>query len=518
MDDIQKRQAAMAALVFVPLFAWFVTAKAVFGFTPQDARVVVPYLISNTFHLVPLWAALIGGEVVAVIGLVIAARAGNGPFKGAAFSKFFRGTEIVTANELARKTQEKGKHQITIAGVPIPLAAENTHVSIGGSTGTGKSTIFKEMILGALARGDRMVVLDPDGEFLSTFYRNGDKVLNPYDARSEGWSFFNEIRAEFDFKRYSASIIQRSGSVESEEWNDYGRLLFTEVARKVYATSRNPTMEEVFEWTNRKTLEELEAYVEGTNAQALFTGNSRASGSARFVLSNKLPPHLDMPHGDFSLRDWIADPEGGNLFITWDENMRAALVPLISCFADTIFSSVLGMSADLNRRLWVYLDELESLARLPTLGDALTKGRKKGLRVVSGYQTYTQLVDVYGENLAETMLGNHRTMVALGVGRMGEKTAEKMSRALGQHEIMRHRSGRSRRAFGGLGTNSQNEEIKPESVVLASELMRLPNLEGYLAFPGDLPIARFKTESVTYTRKRRVPGIVSPDGEILGAV
>ena len=76
---------------------------------------------------------------------------------------------------------------------------------------------------------------------------------------------------------------------------------------------------------------------------------------------------------------------------------------------------------------------------------------------------------------------------------------------------------RSRRAFGGLGTNSQNEEIKPESVVLASELMRLPNLEGYLAFPGDLPIARFKTESVTYTRKRRVPGIVSPDGEILGA-
>ncbi|WP_200818160.1 TraM recognition domain-containing protein [Caballeronia glebae] len=64
----------------------------------------------------------------------------------------------------------------------------------------------------------------------------------------------------------------------------------------------------------------------------------------------------------------------------------------------------------------------------------MTKGRKKGLRVVSGYQTYTQLVDVYGENLAEPMLGNHRAMVALGVGRMGEKTAERMSRALGQHE------------------------------------------------------------------------------------
>ena len=120
------------------------------------------------------------------------------------------------------------------------------------------------------------------------------------------------------------------------------------------------------------------------------------------------------------MRDWIADANGGNLYITWTENTRAALVPLISCFVDTIFSSVLGMSTDPNRRIWVYLDELESLARLPTLGDALTKGRKKGLRIVSGYQTYTQLVDVYGENLAETMLGNHRTMVALPIGRMGE--------------------------------------------------------------------------------------------------
>ncbi len=517
MDDIQKRQAALGVCLIAPLLAWFITAKLVYGFTPQTIREVFPSLVRNTFHLWPLWVALMVGEIIAIGGLIAASKMNKRPFKGAAFEKFFRGTEIVTADELARKTTEKGNQQITIAGVPMPIEAENTHVSIGGSTGTGKSTIFKEMMLCCLARGDRMVVLDPDGEFLSNFYRKGDKILNPYDARTEGWSFFNEIRADYDFKRYSASIIQRSGSADSEEWNDYGRLLFTEVARKVYQTSRNPTMEEVFDWTNRRSMEELEEYVQGTNAQALFTGNSRASGSARFVLSNKIPPHLEMPTGQFSLRDWIADPNGGNLFITWDENMRAALVPLISCLTDTIFSSVLGMSADLARRLWVYLDELESLARLPTLGDALTKGRKKGLRVVSGYQTYTQLVDVYGENLAETMLGNHRTMVALGVGRMGEKTAEKMSRALGQHEIMRHRSGRSRKAFGGLGTSSQNDEVKPESVVLASELMRLPNLEGYLAFPGDLPIARFKTESVTYTRKNRVPGIISVDGEILGA-
>jgi Type IV secretion-system coupling protein DNA-binding domain len=516
MDDKQKAQISFVVLLTSPAAAWIIVAKLVYGFTPQTIRSTLATLIKETPHLWPLWSALLGGFVVGVIGLIAGFRLSKQTFAGARFERFYRGTQLVSAAALARETHEPKARQITIAGVPIPIKAETTHISLGGSTGVGKSTIFKEMMVGCLARRDRMVILDPDGEYLSTFYEKGDKILNPYDARSEGWSFFNEIREDFDFERYARSIVQQSDSADSEEWNDYGRLLFSEVAKKVYNTSRNPSMREVFSWTNGRSMEELEAFVEGTNAQALFTGNARASGSARFVLSNKIPPHLKMPEGGFSLRDWLADPHGGNLFITWDENMRAALRSLISCWVDCIFSSVLGMAADRNRRIWTYLDELESLAKLPTLGDALTKGRKKGLCVVSGYQTYSQLVKVYGEQMAETMLANHRTVVAMGIGRMGEVTAEKMSRALGQHEVMRKRSGSSRR-FGQMGTSSQNEEIKPERVVMPSELMSLPDLQGYLAYPGDLPVAKFEIEHVNYTRSRPVPGILTLDGEILGA-
>ncbi|MQU29775.1 type IV secretion system DNA-binding domain-containing protein, partial [Pseudomonas helleri] len=76
--------------------------------------------------------------------------------------------------------------------------------------------------------------------------------------------------------------------------------------------------------------EALQGFVKGTRAVSLFTENERATGSVRFVLSNKLPAHFDMPPGNFSLRQWCEDPNGGNLFITWDENMREALRPLIS--------------------------------------------------------------------------------------------------------------------------------------------------------------------------------------------
>lgn len=508
MTDREKGQLSALFVIGIPLAAWFITAKFYFGFTPDNVRARVGYLVTHTFQLWPLWGALIGGLVAGIVAAVLVYVLARETFKGAAFAKFYRGTRLAAAKALARETKERGRKQITIAGVPVPTKAEATHFSVGGATGTGKSTIFKEMMFSAMQRGDRMVVLDPDGEFLSSFWRKGDKILNPFDARTEGWSFFNEIREDFDFERYARSIIQPSNSAESEEWYDYGRLLFHEVARKLYNSDRrNATIAEVFEWTNKKPAEELEAFVEGTNAQSLFTGNDRASNSVRFVLSNKLAPHLKMPPGDFSLRQWLADPKGGNLFITWNENMRAALRPLITTWIDSIFTSILGMTPDPHRRIWAFLDELESLERLPTLGDALTKGRKKGLCVVSGYQSYAQLEYVYGDKLAETMLANHRSAVVLAVGRGGERTVERMSKALGQHEVRRYREGHNQ-PWDRMGSRSRHEETKPERVVMPSEIMALPDLEGYLALPGDLPVGRFKLDITHYNRTVPVAGIV----------
>jgi len=511
MDDRQKAQAVLAVLFFGPLAAWLVTAKVLYGFTPENVRARLGYLIGHTFQLWPLWAALLIGFVLAGMAAIAALKLGKPVFAGAHFDKFYRGTRLSTAAALARETIERGRRQITIAGVPVPSEAETTHFSIGGATGTGKSTLFKEMMYGCLKRGDRMVITDPDGEFLSCFYRPGrDKILNPYDARTEGWSFFNEIHEDYDFERYAKSIIQSSKDTQTEEWNEYGRLLFREVARKLFGTHRKPSMGDVFGWTNLCEAGELQAFVTGTTAQALFTGNDRATSSARFVLSNKLSPHLKMPEGGFSLREWLTDPAGGNLYITWDETMRAALRPLISCWIDSIFTSVLGMTPSRTRRIWTFLDELESLDYLPSLGAALTKGRKKGLCVVSGYQSYAQIVELYGRELAETLLSNHRTTVALAVGRLGESTIERLSKALGEHEIRREREGRSRR-WGRLDTRSQYQEIKPERVVLPAEIAALPNLQGYLSFPGSLSIAKFTLDPVRYTRAHPVPGILLPE-------
>ncbi|MBD4198019.1 type IV secretion system DNA-binding domain-containing protein, partial [Xanthomonas citri pv. citri] len=90
--------------------------------------------------------------------------------------------------------------------------------------------------------------------------------------------------------------------------------------------------------------------------------------------------------GDFSLHKWVNDPNAGNLFVTWREDMRAAQRPLVATWIDTICATILSISDDaqhLSRRLWLFLDELESLGRLESFVPAATKGRKHGLRMAA---------------------------------------------------------------------------------------------------------------------------------------
>jgi hypothetical protein len=71
------------------------------------------------------------------------------------------------------------------AGRSVEPADETKHFKMIGTTGTGKSTAIRELLEGALERGDRAVIADPDGSYLNRFYDStrGDVILNPFDPR-----------------------------------------------------------------------------------------------------------------------------------------------------------------------------------------------------------------------------------------------------------------------------------------------------------------------------------------------
>ena len=105
------------------------------------------------------------------------------------------GTRIEDGTRLQQRKRKGQGRESTLAGIPIPPLDETKHFKMLGTTGTGKSTAIRELLEGALERGDRAVVADPDGGYLARFYdpKRGDVILNLFDARAHTWDLYGKL-------------------------------------------------------------------------------------------------------------------------------------------------------------------------------------------------------------------------------------------------------------------------------------------------------------------------------------
>ncbi|MEB2399992.1 type IV secretion system DNA-binding domain-containing protein [Parapusillimonas sp. JC17] len=512
ISPITRRRIAAFSLALLPTGAWM--AAATWGsrmhWRDWNARTFRHFVVLTPQYPLLYGALGVGLALSLMLILIIGRTAKTEGFEGAAYKRFVRGTRTTSAKSLARQCAERGKQQIDVGGIPMPTANENLHLLISGATGSGKSVLLRNMAASVLnrsrhsmnnrlpgrtpERNDRMIVIDPNGDLLSKFWQPNDVILNPYDARSQGWSFFNEVRADYDWKRLAHSMVPMSQDKNAEEWNDFGRLLLRETAKKLHQLQGDgASVMDLFRLCTIEDPKVLKQFLEGTLAESLFVGSSEASkalSSARFVLSNKLSEHTGMKPGRFSIRDWLAKPDGGNLYINWREDMMSSMKPLVSSWADVFITSILSMPEGTHRRWWLFIDELASLEALPSLEAGLTKGRKNGLRIVAGLQSTSQLEHIYGRTMSTTIRASFRNLAVLGGSRTDPQTAKDMSESLGKHEVERPKYSISRSV--DHRNTSDNMDRTTEDVVTAAQIQALPSLGGYVALAGDFPIARVR--------------------------
>lgn len=497
-----RRRIIRSAILFLPFSAWILTAMVLSGTSPRGVTwlLISHWILATPSHPGLLIALALG--FVLTIGLAISLKkiSTSKGFDGAGYKKFIRGTKVVSFKKLVRLCTENAL-QVIIAGCPMPTSIENLHILLNGATGSGKSVLLRALVFSLLKRGDRAVVVDPNGDLYSKFGRPDDIILNPYDERTQGWMYFNEVRADYDWKRLSYSVVPLGGDANSEEWNGFGRLLLRAVSRKLFEMNI-VDIDQVNYWCCEAPYKDIQAFLKGTEAQSLFSGASestKAFDSARFVLSNKLSEHRSMPAGKFSLRDWMQNGKG-SLYITWREDMKTAMKPLLSAWVDVFCTSILSMPESAYRRWWLIIDELASLEKLASLEDVLTKGRKHGVRVAAGLQTVSQLDAIYGKHMSQTLRASFRNLVVLGGSKTDPETAKEMSTALGEHEVARPEYTDSRNP-GSARNTSERMPIVKEVVVTPAQIQALPELTGWIAFAEDRPIAKFVLEPITFLKK-----------------
>jgi type IV secretory pathway TraG/TraD family ATPase VirD4 len=387
---------------------------------------------------------------------------------------------------------------ITLAGLPVAAEDEVKHFKLIGTTGTGKSTAIREMLSTAIARGDRAVIADPDGGYMRHFYdaNRGDIILSPFDARSAKWDLFGEISNDYDVDQLARSLIPDHEGTD-RSWRGYARTFFSAVTAQAHMAGTRE-VSELYRLLVVAGTAELRTLVAGTPAQPfLEEHNGRMFDSIRSVTSSAvgaLEYVARQRSAPLSVRGWVrgtAGPSntaagtsyaGGVLFMPYRAGQIAALRSTISAWMRlAIFEAMNREEGD--QRLWFVVDELDALGQIDGLKDALARLRKFGGRCVLGFQSIAQVSSTYGSGEAQTLVENcGNTLILRCSGSEHGGTSQFASRLIGEREVTRITTSRSRRMTEFFAAVTQAEQRNVEPAVMGSEIEQLPDLSGYLKF------------------------------------
>ena len=357
------------------------------------------------------------------------------------------------------------------------------HIAAIGATGSGKSTALRALIADARRRGDRQVVADPDGSALSVFFEPEDVILNPFDARCARWDLLSEIEHVSDFPMLAQSLLLHIGHGDHDQWISYAQQLLSS-AMESWVTNAMGSSAEFLLALAQANKAQLKSLCEDTPAARFFEdGGERMLASILGTITPALASlrSFAVCEGDgFSIRQWVRSGSG-SLWLPYTANQIAALRGLISCWMNLAIVETLSPAPSRERRIWFHIDELDALGRIEGLKDAQARLRKFGGRVAIDFQSFAQVKQIYCEG-AHTIIENCGNILILRCGlSQGGGTAELASDLIGSREVERDDVTRSRTRgrFTSRSTSTQSKRVV-EDVALASEIMQLPNREGFV--------------------------------------
>lgn len=405
-----------------------------------------------------------------------------------------RGVMLIEGRGVAsRRRRQAGRDsgELKLAGVGVPFLDETKHFKMVGTTGTGKSSAIRQLLAGALARGDRVLFADPDAGYRQRFFNRyrGDIVLNPFDPLSVRWDPYAEIGHDYDVDQLAAGLIPSSEDASSNEWRSYARTFLAAVIRRSRAGQKS--LPEVWRILAIASVEEVRALVEGTPAQPfLELDNARMFGSIRSVAVSAIAAleHVQAQRATpFAVREWVRGGRApGALFITYKATQIAALRSMIATWVRLAIFEAMSGSENVDQHLWFVVDELDALGAIEGLKDALTRLRKFGGRCVLGFQSIAQVHATYGTT-AQTLVENcGNSLILRCSGGESGGTSQFASRLIGDREVVRRQMSRGSDREGALSgrgmrrSKNISDSHVTEAAIMPSQLEQLPDLSGYL--------------------------------------
>ena len=141
----------------------------------------------------------------------------------------------------------------------------------------------------------------------------------------------------------------------------------------------------------------------------------------------------------------------------------------------------MSLGVDFERRIWIVIDELPALKKLPSLPTALGEFRKYGGCIMAGIQSVNQLYKIYGQYEGLTMLDQFNTKF---IFRTEENNfANYICKNFGDIEYTESTENYSYGAHEMRDGVSFSKVEKKKSLVNPSDLAALKDCEAYVKLP-----------------------------------
>lgn len=386
----------------------------------------------------------------------------------------------------------------TIAGMPFPWRLEQSHAMLIGTTGTGKTTELKKLVLQARARGHRCVIFDLTGSFVESFYNEEtDVILNPMDRRCRPWSIFNDCENYAEFMSAASALIPTGHNAEDDFWQKAARTLFVEMCQKLIAMDARSNGA-LAHYLMQADLKSISRQLENTVAASLVATQAakmaesiRATFTANANVMRFLPEPEQGADG-FSITHWMTEDvePGAILFITSTHPDLVLNRPLLTLWMDLAVNALFRMGRTRNLRTWFLLDEVHALHRLPAIEHGLQTARAVGGAFVLGMHSFDKLAETYGDNGAVNLASLARTKLVLATADI--ETAKRCADYIGSREVRQMDEAYSY----GYNNTRDASTITPrkqiENLVMPDDITNLPALHGFIKFPDGFPAARIK--------------------------
>jgi DNA segregation ATPase FtsK/SpoIIIE-like protein len=425
-----------------------------------------------------------------------------------------RGRRLYTQRYLARQALSDlppGDPGIPFGGVMLPTEKTATHVAVLGTTGSGKTTILKQLMeaiipqIGTSPESRRCLIYDPKTEFFGFVSKLATcpvYSLHPFDQRGRSWNMCRDIRNPKAAGQFAVTLIPRKEGPNSyfsngaralvrgvitsfilnspKSWTFRDLILACETEAKLRAIlGRNPlTTRPIAKYLDAKekssVLSELDTFLDDYSPIAACWSKAKPISLRKFTEGRCI------------------------LLLAQDEEAPDALTLINGLMFRFVTQQLLRHMTNEQllrekkpvRRTFLLLDELRDIAgrMADPLTAILTRGRAYGIACLSAWQSHRGMIDAVNENRAPEIVG---LCSYLGMLRVREhETALYLSQVCGEREVYRK-------------SRDGSKQLVKEQTVMPEQIADLPGDRLHSYFYGPPPLGLWKAELPWPERKPR---------------